>query len=1085
MKTAVFVVLTVLLEGSLYAGILKVGPGETYSTVQSAIDAAVPGDTVEIAAGNFAENLVVNKSPLTILGARNGVDARGRIAGVPNPALETIITPTTGTALSLTSGDGAIVVSGCFFESPPSLGSGVIEGSIEVLQSLDFRENHVRVEAGAQGAAFSMGTSAIDATLSKNVFEAAAGSVHTLILDGTSTYDGFHLIENEILRVGAVAHHGLFVDGNRNLGTSALRSSLIHTNSLVGHEIGFFAGARSLDGVIISGNRFQGNVSGMVAGPKNCDVTGNQWLENSRCALELTGGGELVDASYGAQGGTIKGNAFWNNGTLAGPGARADLIISDQAPGTLGTIEIKENSFGSLNAIWNNEIGDAISAGFNYWGTNDGPSGFGPGGGSALLGSSSTEFRPFYTDGILSDLDFDGVPISTAFTLGTGDSISGDTLTISGSGSLTVTEGAEVAVTILTIQGGAQVLVRQGAISASLVDLGPSGILDVLGGELSLDPTSTGQFHTIGGTFTLFDSLGSMNINGDTNFSGSALCLVSQINVASGVDIDVLGELQLDGCVLECPGSFNLVVEMGAKFDLRRSDVSGALISLVGNDVTIRDNLFQQSQVIVSSSVAGVKVYHNIFEDGLASLTVSPGAVATTSMEGWGNVTGPLDVENVLTLNFKAPTDLTRTQDSEGRLYTQPGDSIEASLDLLLLNSTTQAVETRLGFSTEFLAFDDLQSSPEWPIDLYEFSDESNAVGRLDSTVGLRFDYPDPDGSMDDGEVALLQFLVGTREGKTQVFFRSGDPTDVPVVENRLTVSSSGIPEFRNTPFTQNSGMLIVDGTIPVVIGGSAFQDQNGSPVDVLNGASPAYRGTVSVSFEALDLLAGIDDADVSLLLTNGVESVNGVLLATIPVNVGGEIYTQFQFDLEIGNATPNGIYQLSAQVMDRSGNSATLDLGPLEVSLNEITTTVALQGLVTTALTREIVFVASDAGGSVVDTWVIDVDFLGGEGSVVLGGVPETAAFLSAKSAWNLRVRKGVSFDVNGFATMDFSGSDTLPGGDFNGDNFVNLFDYNILRSPAFPRTGTVADLSGDGGVNLFDFLVFRSNWLTGGDSL
>jgi len=1085
MKTAVFVGLTVLLKGALSAGILKVGPGETHSTIQSAINAALPGDTVEISAGLFAENLVVDKSPLTILGARNGVDARGRVVGMPNATIETIIAPTNGIALSLSSGTGSIIVSGCFFSSPPPLGSGVIEGSIETLQNLDFRENHVRVETEAQGASFSMGTSAINATLTNNVFEAANASTHTIFLSGTSIYDGFHLVENEILRVGAIAHHGLFTDGNRNLGTSAMRSSLIQGNLFSGHEVGFFAGARSLEEVLVSGNSFQGNASGMVAGPKNCELTGNQWNGNSRCGLELTAGGELLDGSFGSQGNTIFGNSFANNGTTAHPGGHADLIISDQAPGTHGTTEIKENSFGSLHAIWNKEIGDTISAGFNYWGANDGPSGFGSGGGSALTGSSSTEFRPFYTDHNLSALDFDGAPLSKAFTLEAGESISGDTLTISEPGSLIVTEGGEVAVPILMIQDGAQVLVRQGAVSASQVDLDPGAILDVIGGELSLDPTSTGQFHTIAGTFTLFDSLGSMNIQGDTSFSGSALCLVSQINVAPGVDIEVLGELQLDGCVIQSPGTFNLEVDVGAKFDLYRSDVTGALISLLGNEVTIRDNLFRQSQVTVSHPVAGTKVFHNIFEDGLTTLNISPGAVATTSMEGWGNVTDPLEVENVLTLNFREPIDLTRTLDAEGRLSVQPGDPVEAGLDLLLLNTTAQAVEARLGFSTEYLSFDELVSSSIWPTKLYEFSDESDVMGRLDSTVGLRFDYPNPDGNMEDGEIAAVHFLAGTREGKTQVFFRPGDPVDGPVVENRLTVSSGGLAEYRNAPFTQNSGVLIVDGSSPIVVGGSATLDQNGSPINILNGNSPAFRGTASVSFEALDQLAGIDSEDVSLLLTDGVNSANGVLSSTATVDVGGEDYTQFNFDLEIGDDTPNGVYQLSAQVMDRSGNVANLALGFLNISLNEITTTVALQGLVGTALTREIVFVASDAGGGVLDTWVIDVDFFGGEGSVVLSGVPETAAFLSAKSAWNLRVRKGVNFDIDGLASVDFSGPDALPGGDFNGDNFVNLLDYNQLRSPVFPRTATDADLSGDGGVNLFDFLVLRSNWLTGGDSL
>ena len=101
------------------------------------------------------------------------------------------------------------------------------------------------------------------------------------------------------------------------------------------------------------------------------------------------------------------------------------------------------------------------------------------------------------------------------------------------------------------------------------------------------------------------------------------------------------------------------------------------------------------------------------------------------------------------------------------------------------------------------------------------------------------------------------------------------------------------------------------------------------------------------------------------------------------------------------------------------------------------------------------------------------------------VGGAPDTAALLIVKSAWNLRVRKGVSFDGGGLASVDFSGPDELPGGDFNGDNFVNLFDYNILRGSSFPRTGTGADISGDGEVNLFEFLVFQSNRLTGGDLL
>jgi hypothetical protein len=59
---------TIVFAAFVVPTVRYVGAGQTYATIQSAIDAAVPYDTIDVAAGTYAESVNVNK-PVTIDGA--------------------------------------------------------------------------------------------------------------------------------------------------------------------------------------------------------------------------------------------------------------------------------------------------------------------------------------------------------------------------------------------------------------------------------------------------------------------------------------------------------------------------------------------------------------------------------------------------------------------------------------------------------------------------------------------------------------------------------------------------------------------------------------------------------------------------------------------------------------------------------------------------------------------------------------------------------------------------------------------------------------------------------------------------------
>lgn len=1070
-----FAIPFLLMMAEASAATLSVGPDGDHTSIQSALDAASPGDVIEVTPGIYPENLVVNISPLSLVGPRSGDDARGRVSGVPDSALEAVIAPATGKAIEIANGDGSVSVSGFAIIADVGVGGAVISADTVALERLIIANNHIEVAADALGSAVRINRDALDTTMTGNVFIASASSTAAVHLEGGNAYHGLIFADNHVLRDGASGHSGFSVDGDRNLGASPLRAASISGNLFRGHAVGLFGGARALSGVAVVANTFLENAEGMVAGPLDSEITGNEWSSNSVCGLRLTPIGEADDPAFGASGNVIENNHFAGNG--------CDLICDDQAAGTHDGTTIRMNRFLSTLAISNLNPDVVLEVAYNHWGASDGPGGQAAGGGGAITGSGSFVHEPFYSDFGLTSLDFGDSLVSGEIELASGESIAGAGLNLATGAVLRIGEGGRLSVDLLTMPAGSSVIISRGEAFIGKIEMEAGSVLHVVDGDLSLEPTGDGSYHTISGSFTFFNGLGSLWINGSTTFSGSTLGLASDIHVLPGSTLAVTGSLHLDGCRIDSAGNFSLLVNAGANLEMTRCEVKGAAISLVGSDVTLRSNVFTESSITCFSTVNGAGIYHNVINGGLGQLNILPGAVVTTSMEGWGNVATYSAVINELRLSFLEPADDTRTLDAEGNLYIQPGDAADIGLDVGKLNANTQAVEALLGYSTDYLSFAELLPSADWSNRLYESADKTGTIGLFDTSVGLGFDMPDPDGTTADGLVAAIRMVAENLEGRTRFFFRTKNAEGNPFIHTRLTVSADGIPDYKEYPYMANTPTLTVDGTEPEYAAGvTVTQVQDSLATDVLEEGVLTRIGKVTFTFDVRDDLAGIDDSDISAELSGSAGTIEGSSVGSTQVLVGGVEYARWIFDFAILPSTPDGIYGVNAIAMDRSGNVGQLAVGDIEVAKNRIAVTVEPQGLVSSALTREVEFAATDSVGAVLATWTVAVGFSGGTGAVSLDRVPDGTTNLSAKTAWNLRVREPVAFDPEGDSSASFTGGRRLPGGDFTGDNVINLADYNIMRVN-FPGLGTVPDITGDGFASLADYNILRANWLTGGE--
>jgi len=836
---------------------------------------------------------------------------------------------------------------------------------------------------------------------------------------------------------GVRIEQGFEADGSRvgvliDATDVTVRDSII-TAVTGGESYGLRAGDAGA-GLMVERCGIVGNTAGLLlARVPSADLVGNRIASNegSGCVI-------ADSAAVGVHGNLVEDHP---GPGLATSGSNANLLI-------------RGNRFAGNTLAMANGGTDFLDARWNFWNSGqnpplaDGANGF----------SGTVDFSPWYADANLQKLvqSFDSDTV-----IGTGEDLIAD---------------------VLLIADGATLEVLGGRVAVNRLDLSAGGTLHVIDGDLELGVPDGGT-HKISGSFRISHSLGSFEILADTEFSGDTLALVSDFHIANGVVLTVTGSLRFDGCRLIGEGLFTMLVDAGAQLEMLRCDVLGGSFLIVASDVRMVDNVLDGCFVSVSGSVIGAEIYHNVFTGGLDELEIQPGAVVNTSAESWGNVESLSDTRNRLLLDWMAPTLPGRTLDAAGVLYVQPGDPVHLDLDSGGYTARIQAAEVMLAYHSGYLAPVGFQPNPPWDNSLYLLDQPLAGFGKVDSAVGLGFGHEDPNGTLNDYVIGDFLFDTQPVEGRAVVFFREPTALDSPQIRTRLTTSDGGVPSYLEHPFTRNSGTLVIDGTDPEIEPSTASvtQDQGAGAVDILAVGVHTRIGEVDIVFDAYDALAGVDPSAVTLVL-DGPQLFAATLAGHSFVTLSGLDYTRYEFGFTVDSTTPDGDYDVIAIVTDRSGNTTQLLLGTLEIAKWIATVNVQSQGLTSAPITRTVVFVMTDPLSQVLELRSVPVDFLGGAGSTVLSGVPEGTAFISAKTQWTLRRRQPCVFDSAGDAVVAFTGASLLRGGDLNGDNIINLVDYNILNGNWF-TTSAAADISGDGVVNVFDYNVLNSNWFTLGD--
>jgi hypothetical protein len=333
------------------------GTGNACQTIGAAVSKSTSGDTINVAAGTYNEQVTIGIS-LTFKGAQAGIDARTRSGA------ESIITYAGGAVLIEADG---VVVDGFTIQGantdpnvdPSAFGVGIWTNP-----------GYSGTNGGYQ--------------ILNNIIQNNIGGIEA---DNDPALTGTH---------PATIQHNLFL--NNNLSGAAggtaiitdfgLNNALIDSNKFSGNSTSMNIEDAPSTQVTISNNQFDAGID--LSATTYSSVTGNKSANSpSPSSIDLYGSDDHI---------TVSGNALLSGQSaihVENPYAIYGLVENTNI--TAQTNCIQGNTVAGLEADHSGYTG-IITATNNWWGSASGPSGTGPGSGDAVIDPDLVVvFSPFLT----------------------------------------------------------------------------------------------------------------------------------------------------------------------------------------------------------------------------------------------------------------------------------------------------------------------------------------------------------------------------------------------------------------------------------------------------------------------------------------------------------------------------------------------------------------------------------------------------------------------------------------------------------------------------------------------------------------